>query len=255
MTEDEDENRPYLDVLARQMHAFLIAVQFLTRFPVPQVSWDEKKTGLSVIYYPLVGLLLGGVLAVFAATLHTAPIVLSALILAFWVWATGGLHLDGLGDTADAWACGGNRERMMAVMKEASCGPAAVSTIAILLFLKFAALTVLIGEKQWTAIMLAPMVGRLFVPVLFSTTPYVRVGGLGSAMAKHLPPTATWVAIAVAMLALFFVGVCMVLGAVCLLFVIRHAAMKKLGGITGDVVGAAIEALETLVLLIAVLSI
>jgi adenosylcobinamide-GDP ribazoletransferase len=244
----------------RHFRAFLIAVQFLTRVPVPHLGeLGEDEIGLSVAYYPLVGLLLGAALAAlgYAASLtnHAPPMFIAALMLAMWVFMTGGLHLDGLADTADAWACGGNRERMLAVMKDPNCGPAGVSAIVLVLFLKFAALTALIGAEQWGAIALAPMLGRTAAPLLFATTPYVRPGGLGSTMAAHLLPEASWIAVGLAaVIALIFGSALPVIAALAVVILIRHAGLKKLGGTTGDLIGAGIMLTEMAVLASTVLT-
>lgn len=242
------------------IRAFLIAVQFLTRVPVPRLgALEDQEIGLSVAYYPLVGLLLGAALAAlgYAASLASPapPTFIAALVLALWVFMTGGLHLDGLADTADAWACGGNRERMLAVMKDPNCGPAGVSAIVLVLLLKFAALTALIGAKQWGAIALAPMLGRTAAPILFATTPYIRPGGLGSTMAAHLVPEATWIAVGLtAAVAFTFGSALAIVAALTVMILIRHAGMKKLDGTTGDLIGAAIMLTEMAVLVSTVLS-
>ena len=88
------------------IRAFALALQLLTRLPVPSSSRSPRpeELGLSVLFFPVVGLLIGALLA----GLHTAlwlvdPGVLAALVLAAWMLLTGGLHLDGLANTADAW--------------------------------------------------------------------------------------------------------------------------------------------------------
>lgn len=241
--------RPVIDTAAH-FRAFLIAVQFLTRVPVPPLGvLKDEEIGLSVAYYPLVGLLLGLVLALLSFLIGSGegarPLFAAALVLVVWELSTGGLHLDGLADTADAWACGGNRERMLAVMKDPNCGPAGVSAIVLALLLKFAALAVLIGAGAWAAIVFAPMLGRAAVPVLFATTPYVRAGGLGATMTLHLVPVAAWIAAGAAAIAALMFGLMpAVIAAAVMLSLIRYASMKKLGGVTGDVIGAAIVLTE-----------
>ena len=97
----------------------LIAVQFLTRFPIrldpPPVA---REVGLSLLWYPAVGVLLG--LLVWVSAILLSPLatpLAAAMVLALWVSCTGALHLDGLADTADAWVGGrGDRERTLAIM-------------------------------------------------------------------------------------------------------------------------------------------
>src|SRR3990170_9070840 len=136
------------------VRSFFIAVQFLTRFPLP--AFDRPKgrdVGRSLLFYPLVGLLIGAVLvALNEAAAGASGAVRAALLLAAWVIVTGGLHLDGLADSADAWVGGlGDRERTLAIMKDPRSGPAAVTTLVVILILKFAALQTLVADGIWPA--------------------------------------------------------------------------------------------------------
>jgi len=242
------------------MRPFLIALQFLTRLPVRlDVDPDDKDVGRSLIYYPLVGLLIGALLAVFAWILNDAPALLSAaLVLAAWVLITGGLHLDGLADSADAWAGGlGDRDKTLAIMKDPYCGPAGVVGIVLVLLVKFAALYALVEAGNLTLLLLAPILGRTVLPLLFMTTPYVRRQGLGSALAACLPRwPITWV-IAVIVAAVFFLaganGLWLMLTVILVVTLLRTMMMRRIGGMTGDVAGALVEITEATVLVSAVL--
>ena len=234
---------------------FLIAAQFLTRFPLPRLEAPAPgEAGRSVLFYPAVGLLLGAGLALIeaAVSVRVPPFLTAALVLAVWTAATGGLHLDGLADSADAWACGGGAERRLAVMKDPNCGPAAVSTLVVVLLVKFAALADLVPGTDWVAIALAPMLGRASALALLLTTPYVRPGGLGSAMAAHLPRRAGWAVIALTGAVALVAGhPAMWAAAVVALVLLRHLMMRYLGGATGDTIGASVEVTEVAALTVA----
>ena len=108
------------------MTPLLIALQFLTRLPVRLPGMPEpQQIGRSLLFYPLVGLLLGLALLALEWVLgDTSTLLEAALLLAAWVALSGGLHLDGLADTADAWVGGyGDRERTLAIMKDPRSGP------------------------------------------------------------------------------------------------------------------------------------
>src|SRR5690606_7673193 len=125
----------------------LIALQFLTRLPVRLPGMPEaQQIGRSLLWYPLVGLLLGGLLLALHGLLGATPALLqAAILLAVWAGLSGGLHLDGLADSADAWVGGlGDRERTLAIMKDPRSGPIAVVVLLLVLLLKFAALAVLL---------------------------------------------------------------------------------------------------------------
>jgi adenosylcobinamide-GDP ribazoletransferase len=228
----------------------LIALQFLTRLPIRLPGMPEPGAlGRSLLWYPLVGLLLGAVLVGAAVSLGgvAAPLG-AALLLALWVVATGGLHLDGLADMADAWVGGfGDRERTLAIMKDPCCGPIAVVALLVLLLLKFTALWVLLEQGAWLALLLAPLLGRSAVLLLFLGTPYVREGGLGSAMAAHLPRQTGWRVLLASVLACLLAGwggLLAVAAAAVLFVLLRSALLRRIGGTTGDTAGALLELVE-----------
>jgi len=239
------------------VRSFFIAVQFLTRFPLP--AFDRPKgrdVGRSLLFYPLVGLLIGAVLvALNEAAAGAAETVRAALLLAAWVIVTGGLHLDGLADSADAWVGGlGDRKRTLAIMKDSRSGPAAVTVLVVVLILKFAALQTLVVAGAWPALLLAPLLGRGVVPLLFITTPYVRPGGLGSAMAAHLPRYASMGVVLATTLAVPILagkpGVLALAAAAAMFLLLRALMIRRINGTTGDTVGAMVELTETAVLVV-----
>ena len=238
---------------------FLIALQFLTRLPVTLDGVpDNRDIGRSLLYYPLVGLLIGALLAALSWALADAPPLLrAALLLTAWVGITGALHLDGLADSADAWVGGfGDRERTLAIMKDPNCGPMGVVALALLLMIKFAALHS-IESNDWLTLVLIPMLARGAVPLLFLTTPYVRFGGLGSALSANAPRTACAAMIAamwvVILIAAQMRGLWLVIAGVSVFLLLRHAMMKRLGGTTGDTTGAVVELSEAAMLVTALL--
>ncbi|MBA1278548.1 adenosylcobinamide-GDP ribazoletransferase [Stutzerimonas stutzeri] len=236
------------------MQSFLIALQLLTSLPVRLGGMPEPQTiGRSMIYYPLVGLLLGTILWLVSAALDGAALPLqAALLLAIWVALTGALHLDGLADSADAWLGGfGDRERTLQIMKDPRSGPIAVVVLVLLLLLKFVALWTLLAQGEQLALLLAPLLGRSALLGLFLTTPYVRPGGLGQALTEHMPRAQ----IRVVLMAV--VAICLLLGALGWLALLvtvvigalaRRAMWRRLGGTTGDTAGALLELVECAVL-------
>lgn len=237
------------------MKSLLLAMQFLTRLPLPQVASDDARAfGRSMLWYPVVGLLIGLLLCGLMWLLSGVSATLSAALLLFaWVLVTGALHLDGLADSADAWLGGhGNRERTLAIMKDPYCGPAAVVLLVCVLLAKFAALQALVEAGNGVLLLLAPVLARAALPVLFATTPYARQHGLGSALATHLPRRgALIVMLLVAMLALIVFGqpAALALLVFALIFLgLRRLMLKRLGGTTGDTAGALVELVELAVL-------
>ncbi|WP_109512010.1 adenosylcobinamide-GDP ribazoletransferase [Pseudomonas ovata] len=237
------------------MLPFWIALQFLGSLPVRLPGMPEpRQMGRSLLCYPLVGALFGLMLIGLSLLLSGAPPMLhAALLLSAWVLLSGGLHLDGLADSADAWLGGfGDRERTLTIMKDPRSGPIAVVTLVLVLLLKFTAILALLDQQQPIGLLLAPLIGRSALLGLFLTTPYVRAGGLGQALADHLPRRAGWRVLGlVSLFCLFmagFNGLWAVLVAVLGFYALRRVMLRRLGGTTGDTAGAMLELLEVMVL-------
>ncbi|MDH5361577.1 MAG: adenosylcobinamide-GDP ribazoletransferase [Gammaproteobacteria bacterium] len=239
------------------MKSFWLAWQFLTRLPAPvytQVS--DKEIGHSQAWYPLVGLLIGGVLYGFALVLQQTPLTLpihAALLLLVWVALTGGLHLDGLADIADAWVGGqGDRDRALKIMKDPVSGPIGVTALVLLLLLKFVLLQQLLAGNI-IGLILLPALARALVPLLFMSMPYLRANGLGKALAEHLPRMAVMLSWLLLLgLATYLIGIAawwLLLSLLGLFVLLRYFYLSRFGGLTGDMVGAAIEIVETGLLL------
>ena len=239
---------------------FLIAVQFMTTIPIklPYLP-SREQNALSMLFYPVIGLMIGGVLWLVASYVQLPMMLLSCVVMVVWVWLTGGLHLDGLADTADAWVGGfGDRQRTLTIMKDPNTGAMGVIAIVLCLALKWAAVYCLLELDAVLALLFVPMLGRMSALALFATTPYVRQHGLGSAL-QDVPKYLLWLvmlgfgAVVFALswqMALVMIGVWAVM-----LAWLRWRFVGRIGGITGDTVGASIEVVEVamLVAVVAVL--
>lgn len=236
----------------------LVALQFLTRIPVPLLrEITPRDSGRSMLFYPLVGAVIGLLLFVVEQLLHdAAPLLRAVILVTLWVAITGALHLDGLADMVDGWIGGhGDRERTLAIMKDPYCGPMGVTALLLVLLLKVAALEQVAGQGSWLLI-IAPLLGRMSLLLLFLTTPYVRAGGLGETLSRELPRTAAWGIVAVLLLGIMLVpGISwgMLLTVLALFGLFRKVLMVRLGGTTGDTAGGLLEVCETAVLLYAAL--
>lgn len=240
------------------MQPLIIAFQLLTRIPIPLVvEHSAINQGRSILFYPLVGTVIGGLLLLLSQLLAGHPVLFqAAVILALWVGVTGGLHLDGLADSADAWVGGmGDRERMLAIMKDPASGPMGVTAIVLLLLLKWSALVVLLEAGQWMLLLWPPLLARTLLIPLFQLTPYLRAGGMGENLGKNIP---LWGALVVQGAVLLLAASFGVHWAVMLLYLgvallFRWVVVQRLGGITGDLAGAMVEKMELVLLLLMVL--
>lgn len=155
------------------MTPFWIALQFLTVLPIElKTIPTAQQNGRAILFCPLVGLIIGGILFLVTCIFVKLPaLLLAAIVLALWIWLTGGLHLDGLADTADAWVGGfGDKLRTLQIMKDPSCGPIGVLSLVIICLLKFALVYVLIEQHQSLFLICIPILGRVVPSIFFNYT-------------------------------------------------------------------------------------
>ncbi len=243
--------------------ALATAFIFLTRLPMPQFERIEPEDeGRSLLCFPVVGLVIGLLMFVLANALLplTSPLVVSAVLIAFWAAITGGLHLDGLADSADGWLGGINDvDRTLEIMHDSRCGSGALVAVVCVLLVKFAALTVIVQHQLWIVLIVAPILGRciaplLFIPGPFLYAPYVQPSGIAKHFIDHCPSFAKQTTLAVIILCALVLGnisaAVIVIGSCALmLFLLRRLMLQRLGGATGDTAGAATEIIEATVLL------
>jgi len=246
--------------------SFLAALRFLTSIPIPfkREDWDrplsQQQFARSLVYYPLVGLIIGGVLCglywVFSSLL---PLLLAdALIIGVLAYLTGALHLDGLIDTFDGLA-GGHKspERRLQIMKTPDVGAVGVVAGIVLLLLKFAALSSIPQNQIYMALLMMPVLSRWVMAYAVFQYPYGRESGMGKALKSG---SNNWVLITASVTALILVAIIgqwlgiAVMAAVWLLTVALARFFKsKFNGLTGDTYGAINEISEFAVLLLVVL--
>ena len=209
-----------------------------------------------MVLYPFVGLLIGLVLYLLGNLLPVS--LLGATLLEFfWVLITGGLHLDGLADSSDAWLGGlADRERTLKILKDPRCGSAAVWMLVLVLMLKVTAVDGLLQTGQLWPVILAPLLARTAAMLLLQYTPYVRADGIASDFVELIPAgSVKFVTLLVftGCLLAGLQGILIIVLCVLLVLSLRQLSCQRIGGITGDVCGAVIELCETLVLIAALL--
>ena len=231
---------------------------FLTRLPLPRAALDAQTLGRSLAFFPLVGCALGAALASAAVALAAVlPSSLAAVLVAtLLAWLTAGLHLDGLADVCDG--LGGSRgdpARALSIMRDSRIGSFGTLALVLLIFIKVAALDPLLAAGAWRPIALAPVAARAAAALLIVLFPYARQEGLGKSLHDHGGRRELAFALLTAALAAALLGGAS-LWITPLVWLLAGAfgafIARRLGGLTGDVYGAAIELSEAACLVLAV---
>jgi adenosylcobinamide-GDP ribazoletransferase len=209
---------------------------------------------------PAVGLGLGAVLAGAGWCLLQVgldPLPAAAVLVALLAMLSRGLHLDGLADTVDALASYRPRDQALDIMKSPEVGPLGVAAVVLVLVLQSTALTALLADRRWLAIVLALGIGRLAITVCcLRRVPSARPGGLGALVAGTVPLACclAWALLLAAAAVLAAPSgwprgvLAVLLTGAAVAALLRHV-LRRLGGITGDVLGAACEAGTALALI------
>jgi adenosylcobinamide-GDP ribazoletransferase len=243
------------------MKSFLAAMRFLTIAPVPG-TWGtaEDELARSVPWFPIVGVLLGAGAAALTWLLTSAALVavphmvVAAVTVIVLLGFSGCLHIDGLADTADGFLSSRSRERVLEIMKDSHTGAMGVVAIVCVLLLKFASLASLASPASlsaaelWPAVLLMPLAGRCAIVVQMALLPYARSSGLGTIFYRG---SQRWAAVwAMAVLAAVAWGILgwrgLIVWAACIVVAAVFSAYvyRKIGGATGDTLGAVCEIVE-----------
>ena len=232
------------------MRGLILAIQFLTRLPTPQVA-DFRPDDLSrsAVWFPLVGLLVGaGVVAATWLGAQLDPWLGALFGLWMWAWITGGLHLDGLADLADGLgAAHRDPARLLAVMRDPHLGAFGVLALVLQLLFKLVLLMLIAREDLWLALLLIPAWARLG-PLAWTRYVPPLEQGMGERFAWSLS-TRSMVAWCFALL-LASAWTPALLLAPLLLAAWGWFLLRRIGGMSGDMLGAGIEVTETAMLLL-----
>ena len=253
------------------MESFLIGLQFLTRIYITrQTVWTEENFGKSVKYFPLIGAVIGIISAAsigffYWLTSGKLSILTGAFAFTLPILLTGGIHCDGFIDTVDGLFSGREREKILEIMKDSRVGAFGAVSLVLLAAVEISAFIEMIQISiVWslTAIFSAPIISRLMMVVTIGEFPYARREGMGKAFAKYTTWRTIFMALAETILILspiIFINAKM-FAAIMLALIISFGftlyfgnfAVKKIGGVTGDIYGAVSTLVELIVLIILV---
>ncbi|KMY66563.1 hypothetical protein AAU61_15600 [Desulfocarbo indianensis] len=239
------------------MKPFILALQFLTVATLrSDLRAEPGDLARARAWFGVVGALLGLVLAALAWLLGLAlpPLALAGPLVLAWAMATRFLHLDGVADTADALVYPAPRERSLAIMKDTRLGAFGVAALASVLVIKFGLLASLEAPRLLGALIAAPALARALAAGLSVLLPPATPGkGLGAATAQGQAGVggmliAAGSALTVAGLCCGLAGLAAGLAVLVLGLVLGRWYLRRLGGVTGDCLGASIELAECLAL-------
>ncbi len=226
----------------------------------PNRIFDEENLGRMTAYFPLVGLAFGVVLIVVdkLAGLFLPLGVINILLVIVLLLVSGGLHLDGLMDTADGLGSGRSRERKLEIMRDSRVGSWGVIAAVSIILLKLSLIQSVPLRLRFFAWLLTPTLGRWAIVYSIMSYPYARKEpGLGKVFAENTGYRELAIASAIALipslLLLGFRGLLLFIGIATITLIISRAIAQKLGGMTGDTYGAMNELMEVITLMLFVI--
>jgi adenosylcobinamide-GDP ribazoletransferase len=237
------------------MTEFLLALQFLSIIPV-KVKYSVKKSAGAVIFFPVIGMLLGLLLAginMFMLKTGFDALLTSTIAVILLLVLTGGLHLDGVADTFDGLYGGKNIKEKLRIMRDPHTGSMGVIALICAIILKIVTLNAITAAARPASIVLMCMISRwgmVFVMFLF---PYARKVGKAKNFIKNsnLPVfiCSTGIALAATFMIWRFKGLIAVAAVALVSYAASLSVSKKINGITGDTLGTINEFAEITVLL------
>jgi adenosylcobinamide-GDP ribazoletransferase len=233
------------------MKSLFAALRFLTVLPIPgSYGTGEEELARSLLWFPAVGVLLGGIAALAGLGLAYVPPMPAAVIAVLLLTGfSGALHLDGLSDTADGFLSSRPRERVLEIMKDSHVGVMGVLAVVGMLLMKTASIGSLPRAAWPGALFLMPVAGRCGILLQMTILPYARPeGGLASIFYRRRTVLPLIVALGVLGASAWWVaawhGLAAAGAAVVVSLVFSAWSYRRIGGATGDTLGAACELSE-----------
>lgn len=242
------------------MNSFLTALMFFTRIPVPSsLPYSKTLLNRALRYFPLVGIIVGGIgTAVLWAALFIFPVSLALLLsMVATIFVTGAFHEDGFADFCDGYGGGHPKDKILEIMKDSRLGTYGTIGLVTMLAAKYLSLSTMPVNVVFCLIIIAHSFSR-FIPVLLVyTTPYVREDALSKAkpIGNNTSKTSLFIAFVIAVIPLLLIEWMMIpvilTGLLFLFWLFRQYILKRTGGYTGDALGALQQLSELIIYLIA----
>lgn len=238
------------------LRELMLAAVLLTRLPLPTLPATAFAIGHHAVWaYPVVGFgigLLGGLTGLAALLIGLPVLAAAVLALGSMMLLTGAMHEDGLADLFDGFWGGFTPAKRLEIMRDSQIGTYGVLALVMVSLLRLSAVMILLQQGHWTALPVAAALSRGMMPALMALLPSARNDGLAKSVGCPSPLTAAIAAGIGAFLVLFFSGLSGLVGitaAVAITAIVGLLANAKIGGQTGDVLGATQQLSEAAVLL------
>ncbi len=237
---------------------FLLMLQFMTTIPIPvNLDVNDEDFGKGLALAPLIGLIIGGVVAGagYVLNMFFAPAISAVLVVITYILLTGGIHLDGLGDTFDGIFSNRPKERILEIMRDSRVGTYAVLVTVCILGLNAVLVHSLISAHMYFTLVLMPVAGRIGSVAGAAVSKYARSGpGLGKSFIDYCGLKELLISAIISIIV--FTAFRGVTGAFLCIFMYISAALlvkflgRKIGGATGDVLGAVCELNQAIFLIV-----
>jgi adenosylcobinamide-GDP ribazoletransferase len=236
---------------------FLLMIQFLTRIPLPiNLDVKEEDFGKGLVFAPLVGLVLGGCLVAGYYVLNAIfpPLVTAIGVIIFYIVLTGGLHIDGLGDTFDGLFSNRSKEKILEIMRDSRVGTNAVLAVICLILINIGMLSEFTPQHIVKVLLLMPVAGRIGSLVGSGISTYARRGeGLGKSFIDYCGYKEIVLGLPIYFIIFYAVwgGIGLIASVISAITatVLTWLFSRKIGGSTGDILGAVCELNQTLFLI------
>ncbi|MDD5465124.1 MAG: adenosylcobinamide-GDP ribazoletransferase [Candidatus Omnitrophica bacterium] len=239
------------------MSSFLLAIQFLTILPLGEKKFSPEKLAWALIYFPIVGLFLGAILAglnICLSSLGISALAVNIILVIALVILTRGIHLDGLADTTDAFLSGKGKEETLEIMRDPHIGVMGALSLISILILKIGLLSSVSAAVKPAALMLMCISGRWSAVLSIYLFPYARQEGKAKVfiegMSLKIFIISAIIVIICAAIVLNIAGLVVLLIVSGCAYIIGRFICSKIEGVTGDTLGAVIELTEVITLLI-----
>lgn len=238
----------------------LTAVAFLTRIPVRPATSTPEAIGQSTSVFPVIGALVGAaeVLVLWTCRRAMPPTLTATVIVLTGILLTGALHLDGLADMADGFGGGRTRNDVLRIMRDHQIGTYGAIALIMTLLLQISAIASLI-ERDAAArfLVVAPMASRWAMVLLGRRLPYARRdAGLGRALTDHVSNREVWestaLVLAITAVVVHWSGIVSLALTLAMTTGVGFVSWRRIGGVTGDTLGASAVLCETMILVAAV---